>query len=214
MRTDEPTTVSDADLADAVRGGDTEAFAVLWDRHAAAGRSAARRLTSTYDPDDLVQEAYLRVLRALQSGAGPTGPFRPYLYTTLRSVAAGWSRTPDPVPVDELPEVVDHRDHTTEVLERSVTARAFRRLPERWQSVLWYTEVEGMEPREAAPLLGLSANTTAALAYRAREGLRREWLQAHVNSEAVEPECRWTVERLGEHARGTLPRAARDRASA
>ena len=202
---------SDAELADAVRGGDVQAFATLWDRHAGAGRAAARRITSTYDPDDLLQEAFVRVLHALQSGAGPTGPFRPYLYTTLRAVAATWSRTPDPYPVDEVPEVVDERDATALVLERSVTARAFRRLPERWQTVLWYTEVEGMEPREAGPLLGLSASATAALAYRAREGLRREWLQAHVTTESVAPECRWTAERLGDHARGALPRAARDR---
>ena len=211
MHTQDLTELGDEQLADAVRAGRAEAFAVLWERHAAAGRSAARRLTATYDPDDLVQEAYLRVLGALQSGHGPTGPFRPYLYTTLRSVAASWARTPDPTPVEDVPEVVDPRDLSTEVLERSVTVRAFRRLPERWQAVLWYTEVEGMEPREAAPLLGLSAAATAALSYRAREGLRREWLQAHVSSDAVAPECRWTVERLGDHARGTLSRAAQDR---
>ncbi|MCM3535300.1 RNA polymerase sigma factor, sigma-70 family [Cellulosimicrobium aquatile] len=211
MHTQDLTELGDEQLADAVRAGRAEAFAVLWERHADAGRAAARRLTATYDPDDLVQEAYLRVLGALQSGHGPTGPFRPYLYTTLRSVAASWARTPDPTPVEDVPEVVDPRDLSTEVLERSVTVRAFRRLPERWQAVLWYTEVEGMEPREAAPLLGLSASATAALSYRAREGLRREWLQAHVSSDAVAPECRWTVERLGDHARGTLSRAAQDR---
>ncbi|MDF9877283.1 zf-HC2 domain-containing protein [Cellulosimicrobium cellulans] len=201
----------DAELADAVRAGDVDAYAELWERHAGAGRAAARRLTATYDPDDLLQEAFARILHALQSGTGPTGPFRPYLYTTLRAVAASWSRTPAPFPVDEVPEVADVRDATTEVLERSVTVRAFRRLPERWQSVLWYTEVEGMEPREAGPLLGLSGPATAALAYRAREGLRREWLQSHVATDAVAPECRWTVERLGDHARGTLSTIARDR---
>ncbi|UKJ64992.1 sigma-70 family RNA polymerase sigma factor [Cellulosimicrobium cellulans] len=202
---------ADAELADAVRAGDADAYAELWERHAGAGRAAARRLTASYDPDDLLQEAFARILHALQSGAGPTGPFRPYLYTTLRAVAASWSRTPAPFPVEEVPEVADVRDATTEVLERSVTVRAFRRLPERWQSVLWYTEVEGMEPREVGPLLGLSAPATAALAYRAREGLRREWLQAHVATDAVAPGCRWTAERLGDHARGTLSTTTRDR---
>ncbi|KAJ8139295.1 hypothetical protein OY671_007493, partial [Metschnikowia pulcherrima] len=211
VHTQDSTELGDEQLADAVRAGRAEAFAVLWERHAAAGRSAARRLTATYDPDDLVQEAYSRVLGASQSGHGPTGPFRPYLYTTSRSVAASWARTPDPTPVEDVPEVVDPRDSSTEVLERSVTVRAFRRSPERWQAVLWYTEVEGMEPREAAPSLGLSAAATAALSYRAREGSRREWLQAHVSSDAVAPECRWTVERSGDHARGTSSRAAQDR---
>ena len=77
----------DVELADAVRAGDVDAYAELWGRHAGAGRAAARRLTATYDPDDLLQEAFARILHALQAGAGPTGPFRPYLYTTLRAVA-------------------------------------------------------------------------------------------------------------------------------
>ncbi|MFC8922907.1 zf-HC2 domain-containing protein [Cellulosimicrobium sp. NPDC057127] len=211
MPTQDLTGLGDVELADAVRAGDVDAFTVLWERHAAAGRAAARRLTSTYDPDDVVQEAYLRVLRSLQLGSGPTGPFRPYLYSTLRTVVATWSRTPAPVPVDEVPDVADDTDVPAELLDRSMTVQAFRELPERWQSVLWYTEVESMGSREAGRLLGLTPGATAALAYRAREGLRRAWLQSHLNADAAAPGCRWTVERLGDHARGVLPRAARER---
>jgi DNA-directed RNA polymerase specialized sigma24 family protein len=43
-------------------------------------------------------------------------------------------------------------------------------LPERWQAVLWHTEIEGSRPAEVASLLGLTANGVAALGYRAREG--------------------------------------------
>ena len=56
-------------------------------------------------------------------------------------------------------------------------ARAFASLPERWQAVLWHTEIEGARPADVAPLLGLTANGVAALAYRAREGLRQAYLQ-------------------------------------
>jgi hypothetical protein len=38
-------------------------------------------------------------------------------------------------------------------------------------------------------LLGLSANSVAALAYRAREGLRQAYLQMHLSG-AVRDECR------------------------
>ncbi|WP_187346213.1 zf-HC2 domain-containing protein, partial [Cellulosimicrobium sp. CUA-896] len=99
----------------------------------------------------------------------------------------------------------------TAVLERSMTVRAFRELPERWRSVLWYTEVEGMGARETGALLGMSAQAAAALAYRAREGLRRAWVQAHLSTDGVPPGCRWTVEHLGDHVRGALSGAARDR---
>ena len=70
--------------------------------------------------------------------------------------------------------------------------------------MLWYSEVEGMHPQQVAPLVGMTANATAALAYRAREGLRQAWIQAHLRNAADEPECRWTIDRLGSYTRGRL----------
>ncbi|MFC7743650.1 RNA polymerase sigma factor [Nocardiopsis composta] len=61
-------------------------------------------------------------------------------------------------------------DPAVEGLERSLIARAFLSLRPDWQSVLWYTEIEGIKPAEAAGILGRDPNTVAALAYRAREG--------------------------------------------
>ena len=46
--------------------------------------------------------------------------------------------------------------------------------------MLWHTEVEGQKPADIAPLLGMSANSVSALAYRAREGLRQAFLTQHV----------------------------------
>ncbi|TGJ96462.1 RNA polymerase subunit sigma-70, partial [Actinotalea fermentans ATCC 43279 = JCM 9966 = DSM 3133] len=203
--------LADEELVDAVRGGSRDAYAVLWSRHSGAGRGAARRVTSSFDPDDLVQESFLRILRAIQAGKGPTGPFRPYLYQTIRSVAITWSHAPAPIAVDQVPEVADPVDMADVVVEGSVTVSAFKALPARWQAVLWYTEVEGMDAREVAPLLGLSAGSVSALAYRAREGLRRSWLQAHVNTSAVSKECRWAAEQMGDYNRGALSARNKDR---
>ena len=41
-------------------------------------------------------------------------------------------------------------------------------------------EVEGLSAAEIAPLLGIAANSVAALAYRAREGLRQEFLRVQL----------------------------------
>ncbi|MFD0803952.1 zf-HC2 domain-containing protein, partial [Streptomonospora algeriensis] len=88
-------------------------------------------------------------------------------------------------------------------LERSLIARAYLSLPERWQAVLWYTEIEGHKPADAAPELGMNPNSVAALAYRAREGLRQAYLQMHLAGRAAET-CRPTVGRLGAYVRGGL----------
>jgi len=71
--------------------------------------------------------------------------------------------------------------------------------------VLWHTEVEGDKPAEIAPLLGMTANSVAAMAYRAREGLRQAYLRAHL-ADTADDSCRWVTEHLGGFVRGGLSR--------
>jgi RNA polymerase sigma factor (sigma-70 family) len=200
-------TTSDETLIANARSGDQGAFAELWRRHYRSGARVARQFTSSIDADDLVSEAYTRIYQRVLAGGGPSGAFRPYLYTTIRNLASTWGAASRVVQVDDIqdfedPSTVD--DPAANALDRTLTARAFRTLPERWQSVLWYTEVEGLDPHEVAPLLGMSANGVAALGYRAREGLRKAWLQAHVSDAGVSESCKWTMSRLGDNARHSL----------
>lgn len=207
----------DAELVTLTRKGDTDAYAMLFRRHASAATSVARSVTSTFEPDDLVSEAYTRILQALKAGNGPTAAFRPYLFTTVRNIAASWGRSgKDAVPLEpvELEALAVEADPTLAELDRSLTAQAFRTLPPRWQEALWYSEVEGMQPAELAPLLGVRAQAAAALCYRAREGLRQAWIRAHLNSAHLEPECAWTVERLAARSRGRLGKRDRARVDA
>jgi hypothetical protein len=68
-----------------------------------------------------------------------------------------------------------------------------------------------MDPHEVAPLMGLTANGVAALSYRAREGLRAAWLQAHISNAGTSAECQWTMARLGDRARNGLTPREKDR---
>ncbi len=202
---------ADATLIERTRQGDRAAFAQLWQRHAASGRTVARSYSSL-DPDDLVSESFTRIYDAILAGKGPTAAFRPYLFTTIRNTAASWGRARHETNLETLESFEDpdtSESATLDALDRSTTAQAFRSLPTRWQEVLWYSEVEGMSPQQVAPLVGMSANSTAALAYRAREGLRQAWIRAHLKH-ATEPDCRWTIDRLGTYTRGKL--RARDTA--
>ena len=205
---------SDAELITAVRGGDGDAYGQLYRRHGPSARHLARQLTrSPAEVDDLVSEAFAKVLDTLRGGGGPDTAFRAYLLTTLRNTLY------DRVRRDRRLELSDDMsrhdpgvpwvDTAVAGLESSLAARAFARLPERWQTVLWHTEVEQETPAEVAPLLGLTPNGVAALAYRAREGLRQAYLQEHL-ADVAGDQCRYTVERMGAWARGGL--SARERA--
>ena len=207
---------SDGEYIERARAGDTSAFAELWRRHYRSAVRVARQFTSI-DADDLVSEAYVRIFQRVLAGGGPTGAFRPYLYTTIRNLASSWGAASRDVQVDMIEDFQDERipdDPSVWALDRTLTATAFRTLPERWQTVLWYTEVEGMDPHEVAPIMGMTANGVAALSYRAREGLRKAWLQAHISDTGMSDDCRWAMSKLGENARDGLGKREKTRLEA
>ncbi|GAB2513782.1 hypothetical protein GCM10027064_09500 [Microbacterium petrolearium] len=205
--TDPTETTADADLVLRSRSGDADAFGELWRRHYGSAIVAARSISPSLDADDLVQEAYAKIFQAIRRGGGPTGSFRAYLFTAIRNTAAAWGGARRETAVDEMDEVEDpatSEDAVDAALDRSLTTSAFRSLPSRWQEVLWYTEVEQMKPAAVSQLLGMKPAAVSQLAFRAREGLREAWIQAHIAAVGDDSDCRWTIERLGAHARGNL----------
>jgi RNA polymerase sigma factor (sigma-70 family) len=198
----------DAELLAASRAGDTTAYATLYERHSASAYTLARYLMrGTTEADDVVNEAFTRVLGQLRRGAGPRDAFRPYLLTTVRRVAFDRFRAQqhqvsvaDMEPYDSGAPFVDP---AIAGLERHLVARAYFSLPQRWRAVLWHTAVEGARPAEIAELLGVTPNGAAALAYRAREALRQAYLQMHLAA-VVRQECRPATAKLGAFVRGKL----------
>jgi RNA polymerase sigma factor (sigma-70 family) len=198
---------SDAELISQVRAGDIDAYGLLYDRHRDAALRLSRQLASTGEAADLVSESFAKLLPILQGGGGPDISFRAYLLTCVRRVHIDRVRAGQrSQPTDDL-EPFDpgtpFEDPAVDEFERTATARAFASLPERWQLVLWHTEVEGEKPGEIAPMLGMTANSVAALAHRAREGLRQAYLRSHL-ADTAEDSCRWVTEHLGGFVRGGL----------
>jgi RNA polymerase sigma factor (sigma-70 family) len=201
--------ISDGELAQEAASGNRDAFEELYRRHVEAAWRVAQAVTNDeYDAADATSEAFAGVLRALQAGRlAPRDHFRSYLIAAARNAAIDIVRrrrragrhTPALPGSDELSPV----DSLDKDEEAALIARAFRSLPERWRMTLWLTEVEGMTPGEAAPLLGVSGDGARQLAMRARAGLRHRYLQAHVDRQ-VATECRFAVEHLVTYAGGNL----------
>lgn len=206
---------SDAELIEAVREGTIEAYGQLYMRHVHAANNLARQLSrSPIEADDLVADAFAKVLSALKGGGGPDTAFRAYLLTALRHTAFDKTKRDRKLELAddvsaisgaERATILSFNDPAVTQLDRSLIAKAFASLPERWQAVLWHTEIEGQTPAEVAPLLGLSANGVSATAYRAREGLRKAYLQAHVAHNLPE-RCRAATAKLGSWTRSGLSR--------
>lgn len=204
----------DSVLITNARTGDMHAFAQLWERHQSAAVRFAGRLVRLSEAEDLASEAFTNIFQALRNGAGPDEMFRPYLYVTLKNLAVRWAvrdaaaRVDDDYDLEQLVDPMSIEDATIEAFDRSLVANAFRSLPSRWQEVLWYTEVEGLKAHEVGPILGMTANSVAALAYRARDGFRRLWVEQQNRDDAIPRECRAAGRELEGTADLTPPAAA------
>lgn len=201
------TAPSDAELISRVRGGDVAAYGELFRRHKDAATRLSHQLVRGPDSDDLVSEAFAKVLVVLQGGGGPDVAFRAYLLTAVRRLHVDRIRASAKLTTSDDMEAFDpgipFQDTAVAAFENGAAAQAFASLPERWQMVLWHLEVEGQKPAEVAALLGMSANSVSALAYRAREGLRQAFLTKHLN-DTSQTECRWVNEHLGAFIRKGL----------
>lgn len=206
--------LTDAELIDEVRRGTVSAFGTLYQRHAPSAHKLAQQLVrSPAESEDLVSEAFMRVLNILREGRGPNSAFRAYLHTALRHVAYDKIRRDRKVElVDDVATVSDVRmewisepsdDTVIVTLECSLASKAFTRLPQRWRAALWLTEILGLPPAEAAPIFCLSPSGFSALAYRAREGLREEYLFAHLAA-TTRPDCQAAHRYLAAGARHKL----------
>ena len=207
--TDAAPALTDPELISRVREGDVDAYGTLFARHVDAATRLARLLVNTSDADDLVSEAFVKVLNVLLGGGGPDVAFRAYLLTAVRRLHIDKVRsTQRATPTDDLTPFdpgVPFTDTAVAGFEGGAAAKAFASLPERWQMVLWHLEVENQKPADIAPLLGMSANSVSALAYRAREGLRQAYLNMH-SADLVSDACRETNGLLGGYVRGALSR--------
>lgn len=204
-----PVGMPDHALLTRARDGDGEAFEALYRRHHRAATRAAHSYSSRSQlAEDAVQEAFMRILHATKEGGGPITEFRAYLATTVRHVIAGWTRGERTIATDELETLAgeDLRDTSKPEsrLRWHLLTKAFKSLPTRWQEALWLGEVEGISPAELAERWNMSANSAAALSYRAREGLRTAWLDAHVNEGLVPEDCRPYVSDLSRYTQGKL----------
>lgn len=174
---------TDRELIARLRTGDLTAYEALWSAHVGAALRVARR----YDPhraEDLVSEAFLAVYEQIAVvGNGPETAFRAYLFTVIRNAAAKHARLDDLVVSDPDIDPVDTDDGMT-LVARAEDAEhllsTFKSLPERWQRVLWLSEIEGAPRGDIAHALGIRPNAVSALLRRARLGLQSEWLSRRI----------------------------------
>jgi RNA polymerase sigma factor (sigma-70 family) len=182
-------------------------LAASWQANQQVATSYARRLVGDDDADDVVSDAFARIL-ARSTRCGPVEKFRSYLLTVIRSIAIDRGRRPDEVLATELTLTrieVDRGDmvEAPDLAETELLRAALASLPDHQRAVLLASEVDGASHSDIAEATGSNPNAVAALSYRARESLRRAYLAAHLHVADGEP-CRQAQDLIPAYVRGTL----------
>ena len=169
------------DLAGA-QAGDAEAFARLYDRHSAVVLSLCRQHAS-FDPDDALQETFIRAYQRLHQVDRPDG-LRSWLYAIARRVcserrrAAGRrsrheaeavNRRPDPIEHDGVDGSPPRSAERHETLDRLGVALGELPEHERLAIHLYYLDADPVTAARQA--LGISRSGFYKLLNRARRRL-------------------------------------------
>jgi RNA polymerase sigma factor (sigma-70 family) len=182
--------------------GSGAAFAALYDRYESRVFNFCLRVVdSREDAGDATQEAFLSVLRRVQSNDDPVLNFSAYLFTAARheafKVSERRARTDlvaeapergDPTAGPPAIETDPERSALLQSSQQEVRA-ANARLPRRHREVLALRELVGCSYEEIAQILGTNRNAVSQLIWRARANLRDELRVAAVSSVAAASEA-------------------------
>ena len=127
------------------------------------------KFASEDDIDEVVQESYARLLRALERGdvASP----KAFLFAVARNLAHDRLRHRQAIPFEPLVEndawsVLDEGDGIPETIARNqeleILTAAIHSLPDRCRQIFTLRKVYGLSQSDIARQLGLSENTVSA----------------------------------------------------
>lgn len=175
-----------APLIERVRGGDIAAFDLLYRRtRQDVHRILFHLVGSNADMDDLIQETFIQLMKALRSFRGDS-KFSTFLYRVCANVAlmhlrGGRRRKEDPV--EELPDAPagtsSDPEHAAQAAQAAqMMSQALEKLSPEKRVVFVYHDFMGMGPEEIAESLSIPVNTVRSRLGRAREELVQLFAQA------------------------------------
>jgi len=147
--------------------------------HLGAGYNLARWLTrNEHDAQDVVQEAYLRALRAFDGYRG--GDARAWMLSIVRNTCYTWMQRRGGLPAmlgDDVAELPDSADagpeaHALRRADAHVLRGALEDLPLEFREALVLRELEGLSYKEIADVAGVPLGTVMSRLSRGRKQLQ------------------------------------------
>lgn len=180
----------DSDLLEALRSGDDEAFERLVKQHSGRMLAVCRRiLRNEDDARDAVQEAFISAFKGLSKFEG-TSQLGTWLHRIAVNVCLMKLRSRKRKPEESIDDLqpafkddgharfdpVDWSPRADQLLEtretRDFVRGAIDELPEPYRVVLLLRDIEEVDTKEAAEILGVSEGVVKVRLHRARHALR------------------------------------------
>ena len=163
-------------LVRAAQQGDVRAFAGLVDAYyARCLRFALHMLSNRGDAEEAVQDAFVRVYRALPNYEERES-FEPWLFRILanrcRSAGARERRRSEFAELGEVPERANERGHDEAIAWREEIARALADLPEEQREAFLMRHVEDLSYDDMAVATGAGISALKMRVKRACDALR------------------------------------------
>jgi RNA polymerase sigma-70 factor (ECF subfamily) len=174
----------EAALVERLRKGDGRALDELFRRHRDTAYGIAYRLVgSREDALDVVQEAFIHVMRGVQTFRGQSS-FRTWLYRIVTHAALDYRRwrslrTSETLDVEAMVEPTasgpSQRTPQEEAAARDLMQaidKALMNISEKNRAALVLFAIEGMSYKEIADVLSISVGTVMSRIFNARQRLR------------------------------------------
>jgi len=177
----------DAELLQAIAGGDRSAFDRLSRRHLDRAYGVALRMTgSRADAQDVVQDVFLRLWQRPDAWRPGQAQFSTWLYRVVVNRCLDLKRRPKGTDLDSVEEPQDPDANAEDSLLNAERSRALdsavKQLPERQREAIVLTYTAGLRNAEAASAMEISVKAFEALLVRAKRELRdflagQGWMQ-------------------------------------
>lgn len=150
---------------------DERTFQILYSRTASPLRAYVVRVLGSATPaDDIVQDAYLRLLRTPPATRDPD-QLRAFLFRIASNLIHDhWRRQRRERDASD-PHAADRETAGPDIALRLDMVRLFEQLRPQQRQLMWLAYVEGADHREIAAALGLRERSVRVLLHRARRKL-------------------------------------------
>jgi RNA polymerase sigma-70 factor (ECF subfamily) len=159
-------------------------FELLAMPHLDAAFRLARWLTgNTADAEDVVQDAYLRAFRYMDTFRGDN--FRVWLLTIVRNSFLDWLKDtrsgqqlfqPAPADLDWTDPAPNAEAMLLDRVDSETLGALMAQLPAEYREMLILREIEDLSYKDIAAVTGIPAGTVMSRLSRARLALRKAWI--------------------------------------